>query len=301
MYYYWQYNKTVIVKISKDEEKRIAILKKNEIDSIATYTKNTFQPNRDIEEIKRDTAQGKIAEFIFFKVLERYQGRYLFKDYDSIREDEFKKHAPYDALIYPATIPNESILTIENKIKNDVKDNKYGNLSLMTKKTLRDNNLILVEIKSSIIPPREKQYIYNNIDAFKFEAISDCEKEFIDDHLNTLDIFAYPRYLRKDGTGINDFNAYINYVRRKFEYYASCNENDILKKELETAYDYYTRIFIDDTHKEYRTYYIPGAISAEKLFGNKTITKFYKPGKTELALYYICPILKAESLKNLFS
>ena len=113
MFYFFQYNNTSIIKISKDEEERIANIKKNEIESIANHTKNTFQPNRDLKEIMRDTAQGKIAEFVFFKEVERYKGRYSFKDYDSIREDGFEKHAPYDAFIYPATIPEEGLLNIE--------------------------------------------------------------------------------------------------------------------------------------------------------------------------------------------
>ena len=71
----------------------------DEVTKIASYTVNTWQQNRGEAETYDNTVQGKLAEYALEQYLKRQTSiRYL--SYDKFRKDNFKKHAPFDGLIF---------------------------------------------------------------------------------------------------------------------------------------------------------------------------------------------------------
>ena len=64
-----------------------------QIEIIATHTKNTWQSNRSLDEIIKDTTIGKIAEYTLKEHISKHSD-YAILDYDDFRVDNYEKHAP---------------------------------------------------------------------------------------------------------------------------------------------------------------------------------------------------------------
>lgn len=74
-------------------------LDKDEIEQIVNHTHNTWQHDRPIQEIRKNTIQGKRAEIVIENIL-RDNSTFRFLAYDKMRKDNFNKHAPFDGIIY---------------------------------------------------------------------------------------------------------------------------------------------------------------------------------------------------------
>lgn len=70
-----------------------------QIKIIAEHTKNTWQSNRSLDEIIKDTTIGKIAEYTLKGHISKHSG-YAILDYDDFRVDNYEKHAPLDCIIF---------------------------------------------------------------------------------------------------------------------------------------------------------------------------------------------------------
>lgn len=70
-----------------------------QIKIIAEHTKNTWQSNRSLDEIIKDTTIGKIAEYTLKEHISKHSG-YAILDYDDFRVDNYEKHAPLDCIIF---------------------------------------------------------------------------------------------------------------------------------------------------------------------------------------------------------
>lgn len=70
-----------------------------QIKIIAEHTKNTWQSNRPLDDIIKDTTIGKIAEYTLKEHISKHSG-YAILDYDDFRVDNYEKHAPLDCIIF---------------------------------------------------------------------------------------------------------------------------------------------------------------------------------------------------------
>ena len=66
---------------------------------IAEHTKNTWQSNRSLDDIIKDTTIGKIAEYTLKEHISKHSD-YAILDYDDFRVDNYEKHALLDCIIF---------------------------------------------------------------------------------------------------------------------------------------------------------------------------------------------------------
>lgn len=238
------------------------------IKEITEHTKNTWQENRNKIEKLEDTKLGKKAENIVEKYIYDNFSELNYLSYDDFREDDFEKHAPFDGLLYKKEDVSEEILKeIVKKINEDIQNGQYGRISSETKKFINNNNIKIVEIKSTRI--NKKRHL-NDSGEIELEKI-----------LND-DFLTYPKYLRIDKFNSLTEDKYYKYCKKRNKSY---NPNE----ELENMADIYIRVYMDDNKKEG---YIVGYIDKKTFFDNKTLKKMPKPGKSEKAVYW------ATNLKN---
>ena len=89
------------------------------VGQIMNYTAETWQPDRPKKERECNIEQGKIAEEITERFIRQYYSQELsLKTYDEIRNDDFKKHAPFDFLLWKTGTVN--IAFIEEAIRQDI-------------------------------------------------------------------------------------------------------------------------------------------------------------------------------------
>lgn len=287
------------------------VLNKKEIDLIAKIvekTENTWQSLRTLEQKFEDTVVGKLAEkalknFIELEnknivlpnlgllTTEEYNNlnlnQYSIAFYDDFRQDDFSQHNDIDLIISPN---NPLLLLTMQRIIEESKLNskKFFSLSNNLKKSLKDNNVLIGEVKATRIT--ERHLVDNEIN---------FEKIFKDDFLE------YPLFLRK--TNNINFNEidYFSYVKENF--YKSDQSFDMNKLiELEKAHlkDFYIRIYVDKIQKvndnEIKTTcFIVSAITNKNFIKNNlNLKKMPQKNKSENALYLFTPLSQGTRLKN---
>lgn len=122
------------------------------VGQIINYTAETWQPDRPKKERECNIEQGKIAEEITEQFIRQYYSQELsLKTYDEIRNDDFKKHAPFDFLLWKTGTVN--IAFIEEAIRQDIArtPNKFVKLSNVTRRLCRTLGVKIVEVKSTNI------------------------------------------------------------------------------------------------------------------------------------------------------
>ena len=110
-----------------------------QIKIIAEHTKNTWQSNRSLEDIIRDTTIGKIAEYTLKEHISKHSG-YAILDYDDFRVDNYEKHAPLDCIIFKKENPDLQLAI--NTINLDATNNLNGAMSDKTKNLLKKSQNI---------------------------------------------------------------------------------------------------------------------------------------------------------------
>jgi hypothetical protein len=246
------------------------------IEEITEHTQNTWQKNRSKNEKFEDTKIGKKAENIIERYIKDNFPQLNYVSYDDFREDKFEKHAPFDGLLYKKEdVSEEKLKKVIKKINEDVKNNKFGKISNETKKFTNDNNIKIVEIKSTRISARH----LNDKKEVNFEKI-------LDD-----DFLTYPKYLREDKYGFLTEKKYYEFCKKK-------NSNYNVKEELENMADIYIRIYMNDEKKEG---YIVGYVDKENFFKNKKLKKMRKPNKSEKAVYWATNLKKGFPIEDLIS
>lgn len=258
-------------------------LKLEQIDQIVSHTHNTWQPNRPIEEIRKNTIQGKCAEFVVEKYLKENSG-YRYESYDDFRIDDFEKHAPFDGIIYSASIGTEVLRQAKSLINYDVIDSygDTGTITVETRNKLEDNGIFTVEIKSSLLQdPRDYRTMEhkNSLERTDADYTELCEyiKGF-------YDYFVYPNFCR-NSMKINSFYDYVVYYRMKHQQTTNTETYlfRLIKTEFDNACNIYTRVFIDMLSNEIL---IPGYVTKSRFFEEPRIRKM-KSDKSKNAVYYM--------------
>jgi hypothetical protein len=211
----------------------------------------------------------------------------VYCSYDNFRSDEYKKHAPFDGLIYESS--NQNIHNAIAKINADVENDSFGRVSDQTFEWIRKHKIYTVEIKSSKIP--EKDFpgtIFNSWDS---------QKKLIN-NLRKRDLFFYPKYNRTGGKEIHNFQDYIDFVRQKKNFSESNFLKELIKSELASKCDIYFRIFIDKNSTNKFIAYILGYTLKETFFQSPKIINM-PGGKSGNAIYFAFPIEKSKSLSGL--
>lgn len=294
---YRQLEDSVIIFRKKDSSnnnlKNVCVLVNN--------TCNTWQKDRDYKEKVKNTFQGKLAEQIFAEfvnIIQKGEGQqFEYISYDDFRDDEFKKHAPLDGILYD--ISNPYIEEGKKKIIEDVKNNEYGILKTETLAYLSRKKLFTVEVKSSIVPKKD----YEGISRDNFSNYKEQMK--LIEALRNRDIFTYPKLTRDKGLDIRDWEGYCKYAKENIEKYKYLDDSnlreEVISEELKRNCDIYTRIFIDNTSTESEIGYLTGYALKEDFFINPVIINMPKRNKSEKALYFSYPINDSRNLTQLFS
>lgn len=251
----------------------------DEIRKITEHTVNTWQQGRKKAETYDNTVQGKLAEYALEQYLKQQTSiRYL--SYDKFRKDDFKKHAPFDGIIFSIHQEKEILTQCIEELNVEVYNNATGQISERMRERLETYGIFTVEIKSSQL--RDKDYI----------GVQHVEQpRTIEDYKNIIrnvkkwDYFVYPHYTRKSNQ-ISSFYEYAEQVREQSEYCNLGNQEFLKKlmlKEFSNACDIYTRLYFDYKTDEI---IIPGYMLKSGFYHTPKIGKM--PGeKSGMALYYM--------------
>ncbi len=271
------------------------------LDKIAKNTQNTWQPNRNQKEIDKNTIQGKIVEELFIDLIE-YQNcqndnmrQLSYTAYDQFRTDLFKKHAPFDGLIYEKNNPN--IALVKQKITETILASHYGMLTDDTIEFCRANNVYLVEIKSSKIP--NNIYLSESSNLLKYTS-----HQALINRLRQLDLFKYPKFNRKNGDIIHNTCDYLAWVKNNIISMSQKSDSEIIDAEINSSLDIYTRIFINDKvttddGKKVFIGYLLGYVLGYQFYENLKIMNFPSK-KSSKAIYVTYPISNTTSFNRLF-
>lgn len=264
---------------STSDKTNISILTKN--------TMNTWQPNRTFAEKRRDTEQGKKAENVF----ERYAQDVLsikYISYDELRCDAFEKHAPCDGFILSQDTTESVLNELKTRLKEDTKNSLgyYVALSRSTKLFLKQENIGVVEIKSTKISNKKKA-------AASFSNYKDHSgvKRLVDEIRSNDDYLTYPHLIRST----TDLDSLIDYTTRYINYLII---EGIIPKDLspveqyklfveferqEALPDYLVRIYVDE---KANVAIIIGFIDKSHFYDNGLkVKRMPKTGKSEQAIY----------------
>lgn len=293
----------IVIFISNEEQKNWSSDNSQEIQIISNNTENTWQPNRPKAELLKNTKQGKIAEAMFLSLVEFYKesnsdgNKLIYTSYDDIRQDELKKHAPFDGILYIEG--NTNVKYAIDLINEDVKNNDYGKITNNTKKELRSRGIKTVEIKSSKVPAKD----YEGVN--KEDLNNVIEQKKLITNLRKRDFFVYPRFKRTIGETVHCFKDYCKYLNKQYYQFRGLNEEQLISKvcemEKEDKCDIYTRIFIEDSNTDLLTGYILGYALGTDFFENPQIINMPQKGKSEKAIYYAYPIQSCNQILDIFS
>lgn len=256
------------------------------INQIAVNTAETWQPAREKSERGSNTKQGKIAEEIVELFINRFlSNRISLKSYDEIRNDEFRKHAPFDFLIWK--IGSVDIEQIEMSIQNDIANtpNQFVRLSEYTRRLCRNSNVKIVEVKSTKIRDslkRDSEFNGNYDD--KEEVI-----KLVNEIKHSDDVFCYPYYKRSDTSVDYSIHNYCQYVQHQETSLASLAGEQLRRSviDLEVLHqcsDIFVRVYLD---QEAKRGFVIGWMQREHLLDYAVLfKKMIKKNKSERALYF---------------
>lgn len=259
-----------------------------EIENIVRHTHNTWQHDRPLWEIRKNTVQGKSAEL----VIERFMAEnssLRYRSYDAIRGDHFEKHAPFDGVIFDARISDVILKEAFDRIREDVNESPgdCGTIAVRTREFLEDSGVFTVEIKSSLLQdPRD----YRAMGQKEKGRRSQKDYEALCAHIrNSYDYFVYPHYCR-DHRGITNFYEYASYVKSSHPEFETRSTGEFLRRLMRTEWDHacdiYTRVFFDVLSDEI---ILPGYVTKDRFFEEPRIRKMPSP-KSGNAIYYMYPI-----------
>ncbi|MBQ9234467.1 MAG: hypothetical protein IJ167_10620 [Lachnospiraceae bacterium] len=269
------------------------------VNQIANHTVETWQPDRKSFEKGSNTRQGKIAEEIVEFFWQIYFGDYLFtKSYDEIRNDNYKKHAPFDFLIWKSA--ELDITPIEKAIRNDIDstNNEFVKLSEYTRDLCKKKNVKIVEVKSTKIRDELKTQAHFEGDYKDTESV----KKLISTIKRKDDVFCYPYYKRSETNHNYNFNDYCIYVKSMEPSLTGYDGEELKSKVLDIELekqccDIFVRVYLDSSAN---IGFVFGWMKRENLLDNEVIFKrMPKNNKSEDALYFTKNLQKAESIVNL--
>jgi hypothetical protein len=259
------------------------VLDMDQINNIVLHTHNTWQADRPIEEIRKNTLQGKMAEYVVENHLRNNSG-YRYESYDSIRIDDYKKHAPFDGIIYSSTLSNEILQRAKNAINNDVANSAgdTGLITVNTRKNLENSGIYMMEIKSSLLRfPRDYKTMTHKK---KLERTNEDYRQLCGHIKSFYDYFVYPHYCRNN-RNIGSFYDYVSYYSQDHPRESSLKEylSQLIETEFNNACTIYTRVFIDVLSNEI---IVPGYVMKGRFYEEPRIKKM-PSDKSINAIYYM--------------
>lgn len=270
------------------------------IDQITDNTVETWQPNRENIERGSNVEQGKVAEEIVAQFLERYfANKISLKSYDEIRNDDFRKHAPFDFLIWETGTTD--ISPIELSIQNDISKtpNQIVRLSAYTRRLCKEANVKIVEVKSTKIRDAQKK---NS----GFNGNYDDQNEvikLINEIKRCDDIFCYPHFKRSDISEAYSMKDYCQYVKCQEASLANLKGEQLRQRviDLEVAHqcsDVFVRVYLD---QEAKRGFVIGWMQREQLLDyTVSLKKMVQKNKSEMALYFAKNLTEVEGIDLLY-
>jgi len=251
-----------------------------QIKIIATHTKNTWQSNRLLGDIIKDTTIGKIAEHTLKEHIAKHSG-YVILDYDDFRVNNYKKHAPLDCIVFEKQNPNLQLAI--NAINLDATNNPNGVMSDNTKELLKNLKIYTMEIKSTRIANRHKEN-----GAINYQVI-----------LND-DFLAYPKFYRKvpSDIEINNWHKYLNHCISNSRVQPNTDLTTLQEIELNNMYDFYARVYVEQINDNLFDIHIMGYITKQDFIKNSVIKRMPQCGKSEQALYIATQIENGVKFKK---
>ncbi len=256
----------------------------NNIQTIVDNTVETWQHNRSVKEKTENTRMGKLSEDIVSAYIKKNISHISYISYDSFRTNGFKTHAPFDGLIFNTASNVDILKDITKKINNEVARNKYGKISDKLKFECYSNRIYIVEIKSTKITKRHRNYL----------GKVDINKILTDDFLE------YPKYLRIDkNNAVGTFSEYVDFCKKYMGF--SCKnektcEIDIRQEERSNMRHIYIRVYIDVDEE---SAYIVGCIHMQDFIKTAVLKKMKQFDKSEMALYLATSLKNGSSIDNL--
>ena len=225
------------------------------VGQIINYTAETWQPDRPKKERECNIEQGKIAEEITERFIRQYYSQELsLKTYDEIRNDDFKKHAPFDFLLWKTGTVN--IAFIEEAIRQDIArtPNKFVKLSNVTRRLCRTLGVKIVEVKSTNI--RNDLKVESDFTG-DYDNVKSVQK-LLETIRRKDDVFCYPK---------------LNLRRR------------VIAWECENqCCDIFVRVYLDRPAKKG---FVIGWMQKEELLDDTVqFKRMRQKNKSELALYF---------------
>lgn len=263
-------------------------------DRISDETVNTWQQDRLEKEKRSDTKQGKQAETIVQHYInESTSCKYI--SYDLIRNDEYKRHAPFDGLLYlRGSVTRETGNRMLDTIRAEVQKLGYGYLTPETRELLRANKLYTVEVKSTKVSDRKKEI------AWKKRYCYPKEEDIIKVIKDSDDYLTYPKEIRHGS--LENTREYRVLLCKKgiIPEGASFDQANKAMREHELPHmaDFYFRVYLDTSEEKA---YLLGFIIRQDFFsqGRPLIKKMVKPGKSEEAIYLSLPLSMGRELEAL--
>lgn len=224
------------------------------VGQIIDYTAETWQPDRPKKERECNIEQGKIAEEITERFIRQYYSQELsLKTYDEIRNDDFKKHAPFDFLLWKTGTVN--IAFIEEAIRQDIArtPNKFVKLSNVTRRLCRTLGVKIVEVKSTNI--RNDLKVESDFTG-DYDNVKSVQK-LLETIRRKDDVFCYPKLKRREsdpGYCLDD------YCREVQESYLDSVKVIYIDPPYNTGNDF---IYADDFRIRAREYVNAGGASQD--------------------------------------
>lgn len=256
------------------------------VGQIKDYTAETWQPDRPLEERGCNIEQGKIAEEIIEEFIRQYYPQELsLKTYDEIRNDDFKKHAPFDFLLWKKGTVN--IAVIEEAIRQDIArtPNKFVKLSNVTRRLCRTSGVKIVEVKSTNIRDNLKEESEFEGDYGDVKSV----QKLLDTIRSKDDVFCYPKLKRWESDPRYCLDDYCREVQERFSEFAGCKGEDLRRKVIaweceNQCCDIFVRIYLDRPVKKG---FVIGWIQKEELLDDTVrFKRMSQKNKSELALYF---------------
>lgn len=264
---------------------------------LASYTSNTWQGERGMQEKIADTGIGKRGENAFQVYVLLYLLGVSYEPYDEFRTDGFRNHAPFDGIFY---LDTPAAKAVAMKVKEYVTAycNQYGHIPDSLRAYMRSKGVYSVEIKTTRIGARHRR---NAFDDYDYGNIAEA--------IRHDDFLLYPKFCRNTenvSSEIRDFDDYVDYsVSYAMEH---CHpellapdregiREQLISSEIRSAPDIAVRVYIDEkTDKAYLMGYVP----SEELLRKMHVKKMPRE-KSKNAIYFTMPISEGRPLAELMA
>lgn len=253
---------------------------------IIDYTAETWQPDRPKKERECNIEQGKIAEEITERFIRQYYSQELsLKTYDEIRNDDFKKHAPFDFLLWKTGTVN--IAFIEEAIRQDIArtPNKFVKLSNVTRRLCRTLGVKIVEVKSTNI--RNDLKVESDFTG-DYDNVKSVQK-LLETIRRKDDVFCYPKLKRRESDPGYCLDDYCREVQERFSEFDGCKGENLRRRVIaweceNQCCDIFVRVYLDRPAKKG---FVIGWMQKEELLDDTVqFKRMRQKNKSELALYF---------------